>query len=98
MEEKIIQYLKNYREGKTTLTSKELAKLILSDVSCSLHSDFLDWVDNKLLNGQLNRLKNDKEKWFYNHKPNQEQGKQDWRKHQTKELYYIYLNEIGNNN
>ena len=36
MEDKIALILKNYREGKTSLTSRELAKLILSDVRTML--------------------------------------------------------------
>lgn len=32
LEDKITEYLKNYRERKTTLTSREIAQLILRDV------------------------------------------------------------------
>ena len=36
MEEKIKQYLENYRTGKTSLVSREIAKLILSDIRAAL--------------------------------------------------------------
>ena len=62
----------------------------ISEGLCSVA--FADWIDEKIRYGQINRLKEDGKKWFYNHKPKSQQGFQQWEKYTTSELFTIFTN------
>jgi carboxylesterase type B len=51
---------------------------------------FADWIYDMTVAGVIERIKNEEKPWYYNHKPKEKVGKQQWEAYSTIELYYIF--------